>query len=182
MIAAPTAVRTAGAMLAAGIVLAATGCGGDETSPTTKWAGDLCTAVSTWRSDIDDTARSLATNPTRAGVQQAADDAQTTTQTLLDTVRDLGPPPDTQAGSEARTAVETLSHDLEADVAAIREAVAGVTDVQSALAAVTTVSTTVTTMSSQLSTTLDELGNAGEELRQSFADADACDDVIPSGS
>ena len=177
--------RAVVAVVVAGAAFAAAGCGGDEPSPTTKWAGDLCTAVSTWRSDIADTAEALTTNPTRAGLRQAADDAQATTQTLIDTVRKLGAPPDTEAGSQARTAVETLSGDLDADVAAIRGAVDGVTDVESALAAVSTVSATVTKISDQLSTTVDELSslrNVDDQLRQSFADADACDGVIPPGS
>ena len=171
--------------LVAGAALAAAGCGGNEPSPTTKWAGDLCTAVSTWRSDIGDTVTSLEGNPTRAGLQQAADDAQATTQALVDTVRNLGPPPDTESGSQARTAVETLSKELDTDVATIRSAVEDVSDVQSALAAVSTVSAAVKEISSQVSTTLDELSSlrdVDEELRQSFSDADACDGVIPSSS
>ena len=182
---ATSTLRTAGAALLTSAVLLAAGCGGDEPSPTTKWAGDLCTAVSTWRSEIASTAESLGTNPTRAGLRQAATDAQATTQTLIDTVRDLGAPPDTEAGSEARSTVESLSSQLDDDVAAIRGAVADVTDVQSALAAVSTVSATVTKISSQLSTAADELSSlrdADDQLRQSFSDADACDGVIPPGS
>jgi hypothetical protein len=180
-----TALRTGGAMLVAGLVLAVAGCGGDEPSPTTKWAGDLCTAVSTWRSDIADTAEALNTAPTRAGLRQAADDARATTQTLIETVRGLGRPPDTQAGSQARATLETLSSELDADVAAIRGAVEDVTDVQSALAAVSSVSASVTEISSQISTTLGELASlrdVDDQLRQAFSDADACDGVIPSGS
>ena len=177
--------RTAVVALGAAIVAAAAGCGGDEVSPTTKWAGDLCTAVSTWRSDIATTAESLTTNPSRAGVRQAATDAQATTETLIDTVRGLGPPPETQAGSQARTAVESLSEELDSDVAAVRGAAEGVTDVQSALAAVSTVSEILTKVSGQLSTTLDELSSlrdVDDQLRQSFSEADACDGVVPSGT
>lgn len=177
--------RAAAAALVAGVALVAAGCGGDGESPTTKWAGDLCTAISTWRSDVEGTVSSLESNPTRAGLRQAADDAQASTQTLIDTVRGLGAPPDTESGSQARTAVEALSNELETGVATIHSAVEDVTDVQSALAAASTVSTTVTTISSQVSATLDELSSLRDvdnELRQSFSEADACDGVIPPRS
>ncbi|MCZ7589815.1 MAG: hypothetical protein M5U27_13360 [Gaiella sp.] len=90
--------RSAGAALAVAAALAAAACGGDEPSAATRWAGDLCTAVSTWRSEIADTAESLTARPTRASLEQAAEDAQASTTTLIDTVRGLGAP-DTEAGA-----------------------------------------------------------------------------------
>ena len=164
------------------MALAASGCGGDDEVPAaTQWAGDLCTAVNTWRSSIATTASTLTQNPTREGLQQAADDAKATTDTLIDTVKGLGSP-GTESGEEAKNAVDSLASDLRTDVEAIQSAVEDVSDVQGLLAAVSTVSATVAKISTDLSATLDSLGSLRDvdnELEQAFADADACDGVIP---
>jgi len=181
-----TRTRTLAAALVAGIVLVAAGCGGDDESvpAATQWAGDVCTAVNTWRSDIAATASSVTSNPTRAGLQAAADDAKSTTQTLVDTLKGLGAP-DTESGDEARSALDTLSTGLQGDVDAIQQAVQGVSDVQGLLAAVSSVSATLTNISSQLSDALDQLGSlrdVDDQLRQAFTDAESCDGLLPSGS
>jgi hypothetical protein len=179
-------IRIVAAALVTGIALVAAGCGGDDesVSSSTQWAGDVCTAVNTWRSDIAATASSLTSNPTRAGIEQAAGDAKQTTETLLDTVKGLGAP-DTQAGEQAKSALDTLSADLQSDVDTIQQAVADASGVQGLLGAASTVSATVATISAQLSTAMDDLGSLGDvddQLRQSFADAESCDGLLPSGS
>jgi hypothetical protein len=175
--------RALGATLLAAAVLAATGCGGDgnEVSASTQWAGELCTAINTWRNSIATTASSLASNPTREGLEQAADEAEATTRTLIDTVQGLGAP-DTESGQEARAAVDSLATSLESDVETIKSAVEGVSDVQGLLDAASTVTKTVANISAQLSSSLDDLGalrDTDDELQQSFEDADSCDGVIP---
>ena len=175
--------RALAVILVACATLAAAACGGDdnEVSASTQWAGDLCTAVNTWRNSIATTTSQLTSNPTRAGLEQAAADAEATTRTLIDTVKGLGAP-DTTSGDEARAAVESLATSLESDVDTIEQAVGSVSDVQGLLGAVSTVTATVANISKQLSSSLDDLAalrDADDELRQSFADADACDGVVP---
>ena len=175
--------RAYGVAFVAAAALAAAGCGGDdsEVSASTQWAGDLCTAVNTWRNEIAATASTLASNPTREGLEQAASDAESTTKTLIDTVEGLGAP-DTTSGQEARATVDSLASSLQSDVETIRGAVENVSDVQGLLAAVSTVSKTVANISAELSSSLDDLGslrNTDDELKQSFADADSCAGVIP---
>ncbi len=168
--------------LVACVALAASACGGDDNeSASTQWAGDLCTAINTWRDSIATTASTLTSNPTRAGLEQAAADAEETTKTLIDTVKGLGAP-DTTSGEEARAAVESLGTSLQSDVDKIEQAVEGVSDVQGLVGAVSTVTATVANISSQLSSSLDDLGalrDADDELRQSFEDAESCDGVVP---
>lgn len=174
--------RALGAALVAGLALVAAGCGGgNDVSASTQWAGDLCTAVNTWRNSIAATASTLGSNPTRQGLEAAATDAEATTRTLIDTVRGLGAP-DTTSGEEARAALESLATSLQSDVETIKDAVDNVSDVQGLLAAASTVSTTVANISTQLSSSLDDLGalrQADDELKQSFEDADSCDGVVP---
>jgi hypothetical protein len=182
-----TGTRTLATALVAGLALLAAACGGNDesqVSASTQWANDLCTAVSTWRSDISSTADTLTSNPSRAGFEQAADDAKKTTKTLADTVKGLGAP-DTQAGEQARTTIDTLSTELSTDVETIQKAVEDASGVQGLLTAVTTVSATVAKMSDQLSSSVDDLASlrdVDDQLKQSFADAKSCDGLLPSGS
>jgi hypothetical protein len=178
-----TRTRILGATLAAGVALVAAGCGGDDqdVSASTQWAGDLCTAVNTWRSSISSTMSTLTQNPSRDGFEQAANDAKDSTETLIDTVRDLGSP-GTESGDEAQSAVESLANDLQSDVDTIQDAVSEVSGVQGLLDAVSTVSATVAKISSQLSSTASDLSalrDVDDELRQSFEDAESCDGVVP---
>jgi hypothetical protein len=175
--------RALGAALIVCTALAAAACGGDdnEVSASTQWAGDVCTAINTWRNSIATTASTLTSNPTREGLEQAAADAEATTRTLIDTVKGLGAP-DTTSGDQAKAAVDSLATNLESDVETIKGAVENVSDVQGLLGAVSTVTAAVANISSQLSSSLDDLGalrDTDDELKQSFEDADSCDGVIP---
>jgi hypothetical protein len=181
-----TRTRSFAATLVGGIALAAAGCGGDDSqvSASTQWAGDLCTAITTWKSEVTSAADSITSNPSRDTFEQAAGDAKQATETLVDTVKGLGAP-DTEAGDQAKAAVDTLATELQSDVDTIQQALSDASGVQGLLAAVSTVSATVSKMSSQLSSSLDELSSLRDvdgQLRQSFADASACDGVLPSGS
>jgi hypothetical protein len=181
-----TRTRTLAAALVAGVALVAAGCGGKDNSESaaTQWAGDVCTAVNTWRSDIATTASSVTSNPTRAGLEQAAGDAKSTTETLVDTLKGLGAP-DTKSGDQARSAVDTLSTALQGDVDTIQKAVQDVSGVQGLLGAVSEVSAALTSISSQLSDALDELGalrDVDDQLRQAFSDAESCNGLLPAGS
>jgi len=181
-----TRTRTLASALVAGIAVVAAGCGGsdDSESAATQWAGDVCTAVNTWRSDISTTANSVTSNPTRAGLQQAADEAKRTTETLIDTLKGLGAP-DTDSGDQARSALDTLSSGLQGDVDTIQKAVQDASGVQGLLGAVSEVSAALANISSELSDALDELGSlrdVDDQLRQAFTDAESCDGLLPSGS
>jgi hypothetical protein len=168
------------------LALVAAGCGSDEpeTSATTEWAGDLCTAVDTWRDDISSVAASVTSNPTREGLEDAANEAKESTETLIDTLRDLGAP-ETESGEEAQAAVEDLSDELESDLDAIDDALDDVSSVQGLLDAASQVSAAVSSITSAVSTAFGDLGalaDVGGELQDAFAEAEACDGVAPSGS
>lgn len=182
-----TGTRMLAAALVAGTALLAAACGGNDesqVSASTQWANDLCTAVNTWRSDIASTAETLTSNPSRAGFEQAADDAQNTTETLVNAVKGLGAP-DTKAGEQARATIDTLATELSTDVETIQNAVEDVSGVQGLLTAATTVSTTVAKISDQLSSSVDDIAalrQVDDQLKQSLADATSCDGLVPAGS
>ena len=178
--------RAAFAVGAATLALVAAGCGSDEpeVSATTQWAGDLCTAVDTWRDDISSVAASITSNPTRDGLEDAADEAKESTEALIDTLRGLGAP-ETESGEDAQAALDTLSDELESDLDEIEEATEDVSDVQGLIDAASQVSTAVSSITSSVSTAFGDLGalsDVGDELQDAFAEAEACDGVAPSGS
>ena len=89
------------------LAMVAAGCGGSksETTPTEKWAGDLCSAVGTWRTSITSIASSVQTNGvTKDSLTNALERAKSDTKKLTDDLKGLGRP-NTQAGKEARTMV-----------------------------------------------------------------------------
>ena len=172
------------ATLVAALMVVATGCGGSsepEVSASTQWAGDLCTAVDTWKSSVTTIASTLADNPTTDGLESAASDAQDATGTLVDTVKGLGSP-GTESGDEAKSTVDSLASSLETDVDTIEKAIEDVSGVQGLLDAVSTVTGAVASMTSALSsslTQLESLGNVDNELKQSFSEAESCNGVVP---
>lgn len=175
---------SAGAVLVT-LALVAAGCGGDDEVPAaTQWAGDLCAAVTTLRDSITATAETLTENPTREGFESAAEDARSATETFIDTVRGLGAP-ETESGDEAQEAVESLADTLESDAARIEETLEDLSGAEGVLGAISSVATIVASMASTVSSSLDEvrsLGDVDNELEQAFRDAEACDDVVRSGS
>lgn len=179
-------VRAAVATLIAGTALLAAGCGGNDQSvpAATQWAGDVCTAVNTWRNDITSATSSLTSNPSRDAFEQAAGDAKQSTETLVDTLKGLGAP-DTESGEQVRSTLDTLSTELQADLDSIQKALDGASSIQGLVSAIPAVSAAVATISSQLSAAVDQLASlrdVDDELRQSFADAESCDGLLPAGS
>ena len=178
-----TRTLASGAALVAVLALVAAGCGDSEpeVSASTQWAGDLCTAVDTWKSSISTIASTLADDPTRDGLESASTDAQDATETLIDTVRGLGSP-GTESGDQAKSTVDSLADSLQSDVDTIQKALEDVSGVEGLLTAVSTVSSAVANMTSELSSSLDELTgleDVDNELKQSFSEAESCNGVIP---
>jgi len=169
----------------AGIALVVAGCGGSDessTSATEEWAGSLCSALTQWTDAITATGESLG-DPTSLSVdsvKEAFGEAVDATNTLVEDVRALGAP-DTEAGAEAKDALDSTADaladdvaDLEAQLDEAGEGAAGV------IATVTAISGTLSGMStvvSDLFSTLGEL-DAEAELEQAFTDADACQPII----
>jgi hypothetical protein len=168
------------ATFVAAVAVVAGGCGGGgdgETSASTAWANDLCTAISTWKSSIDQTALALTSSPSQEGLATAAADARSATQAFVETTRALGAP-DTESGEEARAAVESFAASLESGVDEIEAAVRNVSGPTGIFDAIASIRQTVAQLSDDLASTVDALQGL-DELQQSFLDASACEGVIP---
>jgi uncharacterized protein YoxC len=166
-------------------VLAA-GCGSDEsssdTSSTTDWAGNLCTAVSTWTTALTSSVQSLqGGNVSRDALESTADDVKSATDTLIDDLKSLGKP-DTEAGEQAKESIDQLTDELEQEVDTIEGAVDDVSGVSGVVSAVSAVSGALGSMGTQLTSTLSDLEqlDAKGELQSAFEQSASCQELTSS--
>jgi hypothetical protein len=159
------------------LALLAAGCGGDDGgNAATEWAGDVCTAITTWADSIGDAVNSVqGTGLSRDAVETAADDARDATETFVDDLKGLGAP-DTEAGEEARDAIEQLADDIDQELDELQENVSNASGIVDAVTAVTS---TLSAMGDQLGSTLNQIEqlDVGGELEDAFQQAPACDEL-----
>jgi ABC-type transporter Mla subunit MlaD len=156
----------------------ASGCGGGDggDSSATEWAGDVCSAITTWKDSITSTADSLkGGNLSEDALRSAADDVESATSDFVDDVRGLGKP-DTDAGEQAKESLDQLADEADQNLSAIKSAVDNASGVSGAVAAVSAISAALSTMGNQLSSTFNELEqlDSGGELETAFKEADSC--------
>lgn len=170
------------AAVCAALALAA-GCGGgDDTSATEQWASSACSAVNTWTSSIQSIGETVRQDPTRAGVEKALDDLESSTQTLVDDLKGLGAP-ETEAGQEAQDEVNSLADDLDQSLEEMKGAADNVSSASDVLSAISVVTANLSTMADDASSTIDKLQqlDGGQELKDAFENADSCADLRSSG-
>jgi hypothetical protein len=180
-------VRAFLAAVAVSLSVVAAGCGGssNDTTPTEKWAGEICSSVNTWKSSISSIVTSVQQGGvTKDSLTKAVDDAKTATKKLTGDLRGAGRP-DTQAGKEAQSQVDQLADELDDGVNKAEDAVGNSSDVQSTLTAVSVVGGTLSTMAQQFKTTLTSLEGLGEgqkEIKQAFQTVPACKELTADTS
>jgi hypothetical protein len=115
-------------------------------------------------------------------VQDAVDDLESATTEFIDDVRGLGTP-DTEAGEQARTALDELADEVEEGLSAMRTAVEDASGVSGVVEAVTAVSAGITALGTKLASTFAELEqlDAGGELEDAFSEASSCDELESGG-
>jgi uncharacterized phage infection (PIP) family protein YhgE len=165
--------RAAIAFALCALSFTAAGCGGeDDASATEDWAGGLCSSLSAWSDSITSATESVKDNPSADGLQSAVDDVKQATSTLTGDLDALGKP-DTEAGQEAKDAIDELATSLETEIDEIESATGG------GAAALSTLVGSLTTISSQVSSTFDQLEqlDGSDELQSAFENADSCDEL-----
>jgi hypothetical protein len=167
--------------LAATAILAA-GCGSksstttETTSSTVTWANGVCGAAVTYEAALKSAAKSLASSPSKSGLQAAADQVKTATNTFVSTTKGLGKP-DTSAGQQAKQTLDTLSTGLNKDVSTIENASGG-----GVIAGIPVITTALTTAQSQITTAFTQLKglDAKGELSNAFSQASSCSSFTSS--
>jgi uncharacterized phage infection (PIP) family protein YhgE len=173
--------------------LVAAGCGGDDESTTEtsteaaadEWASSVCSAVTTWKSDLEAAADPLTdlSSLSEESVRQAADDAKTATDTLTDSLRSLGRP-NIESGEQVESSLDDIVTEVENAANEVEAAVEGITSVVDIPSAVSTITTTVADMSTEIDGAVQTLEDADArgELKTAFDNADSCDELTGSSS
>ena len=177
--------RTTAAFVAVlALAVAAAGCGGSDNSSDTSsvdtWASGFCGAVTDWKNSLTDITSQFKdpSNLSVDGVQSAADDARSATDTLISSLKDLGAP-DTESGQQVKDAVDSLSTTLDTEISSIQDTAKGVsslTDLPDAISKVTASVSTMGTALSQAQTTISDADAKGE-LKSALEDSPACADL-----
>jgi hypothetical protein len=153
-------------------------CGGDDSSASEDYANDVCSTVSTWVTDVQDTVQSLTDAglaTSREDLQAAYDEAKDATDTLVNDLEDLGAP-ETEDGQQAKSELDDLSSELSQQLDVIEQALDSGGSVATIAA---TVASAVSTAANAVNTTYQDLQNldpAGE-LRDAFQDSDDCNSL-----
>lgn len=170
------------ALLPVGLaVVVAAGCGGSSSSsssPSPKdWANGLCSAISTWSQSVQKSGQALQSGKvTKDNLTATTGDIKSATHQLAEDLKGLGKP-NTDAGQEAKDAIDKLSQQIDGDVEEMQKAAdkAGST-ASGAVAAASSIASTLSKMGTQIGTAASQLQSADAkgELEQGFKDAPAC--------
>jgi methyl-accepting chemotaxis protein len=160
-------------VLAAVALLA--GCGGDGSSASEDYANSVCSSLSAWVTDVQETIQSLTDAglaTSREDIQQAFDQTKDSTDTLVADLEAQGPP-DSEDGRQAKSELDELAAELRRQLDAIQQALdsgGGVT----AIAA--EVSTAVSAAANAVNTTYQDLQglDPAGELSDAFQNSEDC--------
>lgn len=163
------------AVLSAAVLLAA-GCGSSKNAATTTtmstvdWMNGVCTAASTYRTSVTDAAKSFTSSPSKASLQDAADQVKSATDTFASTTKALGKP-NTSSGQQAKATLDTLTAGLNKDASTVEDA-AG----KGLIAGLPVITATLTTAKTQVTTAFNELKGLDPkgELGDAFSQAASC--------
>jgi hypothetical protein len=167
---------TVAAAIAVTLGLAGCGSSGDSTtttnaSGTTDWAEGVCAATKVYKESLVTASDSVKGGGlSKSGLQDAAQNVKTATDTYVSSLKDLGSP-ETDSGKAAKTTVDNLVASLQHDANEIADASSG-----SVLEAVSVVSTALVTARDEVASAVDELEkvDAKGELKNAFATAPSC--------
>jgi hypothetical protein len=151
------------------VAAVAVGCGGSdddttattEVSATAEWADGLCSAISTWKAELESIATQF-TDPsslTEDVLRSAADEAKEATDMFRDDLDGLGTP-DTESGEDIKAAVDQLSTIVQTEVDTIETAVGDVSNLADVATTVTAATASIETMNAALSSTITTIEDA----------------------
>jgi len=163
--------------------LLAAGCGGSSSSsssPSPKdWADGLCSAITTWSNSVKTAGESLKSGNLQKGdLKKSTTEIKSATNTFADDLKALGKP-NTDAGQQAKDAIDKLATQVNDDVDQLQSAVndaVGTGTTKSAVTAASSIATTLSTMSTQIGSAASkrQQADAKGDLEQGFRDAPAC--------
>jgi hypothetical protein len=161
------------------------GCGGSgNSSSAADWANSLCSSITTWSGSVKSAGESLqGGNLSENSLKSATSDISSATDKLASDLKGLGKP-DTEAGQQAKDAIDQLSSDVKDGVNAMQSAVQKASGVNGAVTAASSITATLSTVGTQISSAASKLDQADPkgELDQAFKNAPACKSLTSSSS
>ena len=149
----------------------------DGATASEEWAGDVCGAVATWGESISTIATDFSDGISREVVSEKVADAADATKELVDQLRDIGAP-GTEAGDEAKSAIESLADDVESTVDTIKGEVEALPDsgVEGLVAGVAEIRTELTELVAKGRLTLDQIRqlDPADELMEAIESNATC--------
>jgi hypothetical protein len=165
------------------VSFAAAGCGGGDdddeaaSTPTAAWADGFCTAITTWTTQLTNAVKPLRdlSKLSREKIEQAGSKIRTSSDAFASDLQALGRP-ETEAGDEAKDAVDGFVDTLNGELDEIDEAVEGVSGGTSIEDAITAVTASLTEVQKSFMSMLNTIrtGDASTELEAAFEDAESC--------
>jgi hypothetical protein len=175
------------------LALSASACGGGKKSSSTTtgaaateaWAGGVCSAFTAWTSSLKDVETSLKNGGLQglssAKLQQAENQVNDATNTLVKSLKKLGPP-STTSSAAAKSSVTGLENTISTSMNAIKTALPRNPTLADLANALPTITTEFTKMGNALNTTVGDLKAADPagELEQAFKQAPSCSAYVKS--
>ncbi len=167
--------------LAVSVAALAAGCGSSP-SPEEKWAGAVCTDITTWKDAVTQAADSASTSLQSPGLgtvselQADLQSAEDATRHLVKNLQSLQPL-NTQQGKRATAQLDALTAQIQGAVLKARTAVAGITPgagIIQAASQLLALAPSLATLTSTASSTLTSIKSGAGALSKGFDDADAC--------
>ncbi|MGL6279284.1 MAG: hypothetical protein ACRC50_06975 [Gaiella sp.] len=169
--------RVVALALVVGLTAVAAGCGSDDASdPTAAWADSACTALSDWRTSVEDAVTTVTDSPSLDGLSTAADDVVASTSALRQELTDLGAPP-TDAQGQTQDALDTLTTSLTDRAEAVQAAISSADSLSEIASAVAEISTQVQGAVADVQTFLSDAADpdsAADEVVTALEQSDAC--------
>jgi hypothetical protein len=168
-------------VVSAVLAFVAAGCGGGQSSEE-KWASNVCTALGTWKQQIQkevNDARSKLQSPSagtlsavKADVNQAVD----ATKQLASSLKGLGPP-NTSSGAHAKQQLDSLSTQLENTVNQAKQTIATLpkgASVSQTASQLASLGPALQSLSTNVKMTLDSVQASSSDIKKGFDKADSC--------
>jgi chromosome segregation ATPase len=169
-------------VVSAALAFAAAGCGGGGASAEEKWAGSVCTDITSWKQHIQkevDDARTALQSPgagtmdaIKTDVQQASD----ATKQLASSLKSQDAP-NTDAGTQAKQQVDALATQLQNTINQAQETIANLPQnatLSQAVSQLASLGPSLQSLVTNTKTTLNSIQSSSSDLKKGFQDADSC--------
>ena len=160
----------------------AAGCGGGGASSEEKWAGNVCTDIATWQSEVKKSTNDVKAKlqspqaGTLAGVRTDIQEAVDATKQLATNLKSLAPPGG-DAGAKAQQQLDAYAAQVQTTAAQAKQTVASVpagATASETIRALAPLAPALQSLSVATSTAIESLKASGGKIKEGFDKADSC--------